>query len=526
MATGATQPGNNGAFGAGSTAPPGPRSRLRTCGGALLAAIALLLAVVGVSRTAAAQADPSAPPADIASAAQDNTTTTTTTQADVVSTPDLTATTGDVTTTTAPAEPPAAAAADAAPTLGEAAVPVGAEDPVAIVFGMGIAAPDTYDHSAGGGSTADTGIEFQWIPNYDCGDVVSFLLTVTNDPSAGGLGGPRTADIDLQFAAGASGQPGVGFTDILGVTVLPGDPAAVGDGNSAATLLGESLVGAHTTTGTLSGTVRVDDLDPGDTAVVRIDVAATCDGGPSSGILYAVSTGAREVAPNPRDIGSGQLRQQLVQVIEEGGPVRTTTTTTAPAAPTTTTLPTTSTTAAPNRALEVTKALAGNADGDGSHSVTAGDVLTYTVTVRNLGEVALGNLQISDDLPGAGALDCNGFSGTLGAGDTVTCTVDYTVTEADVTHGSVTNTATATSGDVTDTSDPVVVETAPGETIVLDGYIPVSETPTRLQTPGSNVSSLPLTGTRAAGLLWIAAALATAGAAYAVAGRRPRALRT
>ena len=70
-----------------------------------------------------------------------------------------------------------------------------------------------------------------------------------------------------------------------------------------------------------------------------------------------------------------------------------------------------------------------------------------------------------------------------------------------------------------------MVQTAPEEAIVLDGYIPVSDTPNRLQTPGSNVSSLPLTGAHVDGFLWIAAALATAGAAYVVAGRRPRAVR-
>jgi uncharacterized repeat protein (TIGR01451 family) len=466
---------NGGAVGTGANAPLGRRSRARTVSGVLMATIALTMAVVGVSRTATAQE--------------------------------------------------------------------GANDPVAITFGLGIAVPDSYDHSGGGGTSTNTLNEVQWIGNYDCDDVVSFFLTVTHDPTAGGLGGSRSAEIDLEFAAGANGQPGVGLTDILGVTRVPGDPGEVGDGNGSATLLDESLDGPYTDGGTLSGTVRVDNLDPGDTAVVRIDVRATCDGTPSSGILYAESTGAREVAPNERSIGSGQLRQQIIEVIEEGtvtttpntAPPTTTTeapsdeeppssTTTEPPAPTTT-QPTTTTTATPNRALLVSKALVGNADGDGSQSVTAGDVLTYEVTVQNTGDVALQNLQISDDLPGAGALDCHGFSGTLGPSETVDCTVDYTVTDADVATRSVTNTATATAGEVSDTSDPVVVQTAPEEAIVLDGYIPVSDTPTRLQTPGSNVSSLPLTGARVDGFLWIAAALATAGAAYVVAGRRPRAVR-
>ena len=125
------------------------------------------------------------------------------------------------------------------------------EDPVAITFGLGIAAPGSYDHSAGGGTSADTLNEVQWIGNYDCDDVVSFFLTVTHDPTAGGLGGSRTAEIDLEFAAGANGQPGVGLTDILSVTPVPGDPGEVGDGNSSATLLDESLDEPYTDGGTL-----------------------------------------------------------------------------------------------------------------------------------------------------------------------------------------------------------------------------------------------------------------------------------
>ena len=93
----------------------------------------------------------------------------------------------------------------------------GSDDPVAIEFGMGLVAPGAYVHSSGGGTWADTVNEVQWIGNYECGDVVSYILTVTHDPTAGGLGGPRTAEIDLEFAAGANGIPGVGLTDILDV---------------------------------------------------------------------------------------------------------------------------------------------------------------------------------------------------------------------------------------------------------------------------------------------------------------------
>ena len=69
----------------------------------------------------------------------------------------------------------------------------------------------------------------------------------------------------------------------------------------------------------------------------------------------------------------------------------------------------------------------------------AGDVLTYTVTVKNTGEKKLENLTISDSLI---ALNEDPF--TLEVGEEKTFTYTYTVTEADVKAKAVNNTATVT----------------------------------------------------------------------------------
>ncbi|SFU15003.1 conserved repeat domain-containing protein, partial [Algoriphagus locisalis] len=72
----------------------------------------------------------------------------------------------------------------------------------------------------------------------------------------------------------------------------------------------------------------------------------------------------------------------------------------------------------------------------------AGDVIPYTLVVTNTGNVTLTDVTVEDPL--------TGYSenvGTLAPGETVTLTTDYTVTQADVDSGEVSNIATATGTD-------------------------------------------------------------------------------
>ena len=88
-----------------------------------------------------------------------------------------------------------------------------------------------------------------------------------------------------------------------------------------------------------------------------------------------------------------------------------------------------------------------------------GDVITYTLTVTNDGQVTMNNVAITDTLPGLvlGAGCAN--LGTLAVEDVASCTATYTVQAADITAGTkIINTATATGtpdgGTTPYTSDP------------------------------------------------------------------------
>ena len=98
---------------------------------------------------------------------------------------------------------------------------------------------------------------------------------------------------------------------------------------------------------------------------------------------------------------------------------------------------------APARSIDLTKLASP------TQFSSAGDVVTYTYTVSNTGETTLGPTQFSitdNKIDGGTPFDCGTATAVLTSGATLSCTHDYTVLEADVTSGSIVNTATA-SGD-------------------------------------------------------------------------------
>ncbi|WP_218841472.1 DUF7507 domain-containing protein, partial [Winogradskyella costae] len=107
-------------------------------------------------------------------------------------------------------------------------------------------------------------------------------------------------------------------------------------------------------------------------------------------------------------------------------------------------------------ALTLTKTVAITTDASPT-GTSLGDVLTYTFSVTNTGNVTVDNITIADAFTGTTGLAISPSS--LVPGATGTVTVTYTIDQDDVDLGSITNSATATgdspsgTDDVSDVSD-------------------------------------------------------------------------
>ena len=112
----------------------------------------------------------------------------------------------------------------------------------------------------------------------------------------------------------------------------------------------------------------------------------------------------------------------------------------------------------PGPALTVVKSV------DPTSAGAAGDVVTYSFVVTNTGNVDLTGITVTDTFMGTGTppvISCPVT--TLAPGAATTCTATYTVTQADVNAGGVTDSATATG---TPPTGPAV--TSPPSSAVLD----------------------------------------------------------
>ncbi|RMA58454.1 DUF7507 domain-containing protein, partial [Ulvibacter antarcticus] len=107
----------------------------------------------------------------------------------------------------------------------------------------------------------------------------------------------------------------------------------------------------------------------------------------------------------------------------------------------------------------------------GTGCPTPGDIIQYTFTVVNTGNVTLTNVNITDPLPGI-VLVGGPISLDAGETDTTTFTASYAVTQADIDAGQVVNQATGhgtplTGGEVTDLSDDDVLTEDDPTVVVL-----------------------------------------------------------
>nr|WP_277352197.1 isopeptide-forming domain-containing fimbrial protein [Knoellia sp. DB2414S] len=98
----------------------------------------------------------------------------------------------------------------------------------------------------------------------------------------------------------------------------------------------------------------------------------------------------------------------------------------------------------------------------------AGDTVEFTITVTNTGNVTLSPVRVTDELVGWSGRVCGGDD-SLAPGESTTCTVTHTVTQAEIDAGSVTNAASAVGATPTGTSvtasDDVTVPLAPTNAI-------------------------------------------------------------
>jgi uncharacterized repeat protein (TIGR01451 family) len=76
-----------------------------------------------------------------------------------------------------------------------------------------------------------------------------------------------------------------------------------------------------------------------------------------------------------------------------------------------------------------------------------GDQVTYLFTITNTGNTELTDIKLEDAMPGLTKPDCGAFDNTLAAGASVTCSANYSVTEDDITRGSIKNTASVSGVD-------------------------------------------------------------------------------
>ncbi|WP_154673979.1 DUF7507 domain-containing protein [Nakamurella lactea] len=129
--------------------------------------------------------------------------------------------------------------------------------------------------------------------------------------------------------------------------------------------------------------------------------------------------------------------------------------------------------------------------GDGQAAV--GDTISYSYLVHNTGNVDVAGVAVADDP--LGAVACGSPAPTLAPGDEVTCaaTSTHTVTQADLDHGSVDNSATAhgTSGativvSLPDTASVPAQQQAPQVTIVKSAELH--------ETEGDTTDGLAVTG--------------------------------
>jgi uncharacterized repeat protein (TIGR01451 family) len=308
------------------------------------------------------------------------------------------------------------------------------------------AGPFTYDHSTGLGVYPDFGYNDRTIDkdsgvvesleggDFACGDLVTFFVEVEVEEGAGS----GSVALDLSFGAETTGQPGLGFDDIVSWGINTPDDGNVGlDGPN--TIETVTLTNEHLDTSgydTVKGTFTVSNLEGGETAIVRVTVRLACEVGasPTGNILNAIDA-ARVVGGETISVG-----QETVPLKQVGG-------------------------IAAEPGIAILKSC--------PDASLDGEDITYEIIITNTGNEDLENVEVSDTVNGNDSVDISDlFPDTLDAGDSFTAEWTYEAdgTEPDPLPNSVTVTATGV------TSDVAVTDTDSCQTDILNPNISITKT--------------------------------------------------
>ena len=286
------------------------------------------------------------------------------------------------------------------------------------------AAPFTYDHTIGGGSYNDRTVgktndivESLEGSDFSCGDTVTYLTQVTVNADAVGA---QTIEIDYEFLASTTGQPGAALTDILGVSINYGcvinghtpdgscdgsaiplpegfDSGIIDDLGSTASLTYWGLTGPiFVKKSVLEGTIQINDLEASESVVVRTDVLLECQAGSDpTGNLQAAIVDARAVAPGPLDsISSGNQTVPFLHIGSLGF--------------------------AELSLIKTVTEENGTCPGVESLAIAEGDTVKYCYEVSNVGTQPVYNLNLVDD------------NGTGGTGDDFVVVMSSGLTDEDI----------------------------------------------------------------------------------------------
>ncbi|MER7847843.1 LPXTG cell wall anchor domain-containing protein [Kitasatospora sp. NPDC096077] len=181
----------------------------------------------------------------------------------------------------------------------------------------------------------------------------------------------------------------------------------------------------------------------GNVTLTNITVTETAFSGTGTPPAISCPAGAASLAPGASVTCTATYT--VTQADINAGSITNTATATGtpPSGPPVTSPPSSTTvTATPAPALTVVKSV------DATELTAAGQALHYSLLVTNTGNVTLTNVTVNDTaFSGTGTapvVSCPAGAASLAPGASVTCTATYTVTQADIDSGKVTNTATAT----------------------------------------------------------------------------------